>query len=258
MVRDMLLAMALVATPAIAAEDPSRIRVVGHGKVSTDPDVASLSFAIRGEGTSADDAARALSRKRAAIAEGLAGLLGPKAVLRTGTLSMSDVRDRACFGPDGDDDRPKLSSGACTVRGYVAVMEGSLRISPVKEAGTALGLVGRLGATNPRLDGFSIADRGAAQQRAPGGRDPRRPRPRRRDRDRRGRAARPPDQRRESGCAIGRAGDRRHRDAQPRRLRPRPGRDRHHTRAGRHHCDADCQLRDRTLGSGPIDVMAAI
>jgi len=166
MVRDMLLAMALVATPAIAAEDPSRIRVVGHGKVSTDPDVASLSFAIRGEGTSADDAARALSRKRAAIAEGLAGLLGPKAVLRTGTLSMSDVRDRACFGPDGDDDRPKLSSGACTVRGYVAVMEGSLRISPVKEAGTALGLVGRLGATNPRLDGFSIADRGAAQQRA--------------------------------------------------------------------------------------------
>ncbi|WP_051272709.1 SIMPL domain-containing protein [Sphingomonas phyllosphaerae] len=168
MLRNILLAAALVATPALAtaAEDPSRIRVTGHGKVSTDPDVASLSFAIRGEGTSTDDAARALSRKRTAIAEGLAGLLGPKAVLRTGDLSMVEVRDRACFGTDGDDDRPKLSSGACAVRGYIAVMEGSLRISPVKDAGTALSLASRLGAVNARLSGFSLGSPSAARQRA--------------------------------------------------------------------------------------------
>lgn len=168
MLESILLAAALTATPAAgtATGEPSRIRVTGHGKVSTDPDVASLSFAIRGEGTSTDDAARALSRKRAAIAEGLAGLLGPKAVLRTGDLSMIEVRDRACFGTDGDDDRPKLSTGACAVRGYIAVMEGALRISPVKDAGTALSLASRLGAVNARLSGFSLGSGSTARQRA--------------------------------------------------------------------------------------------
>lgn len=168
MLRNILLAAALVATPALAtaADDPARIRVTGHGTVSTDPDVASLSFTIRGEGTSSDDAARALSRKRAAIADGLAGLLGPRAALRTGDLSMVEVRDRACFGTDGDDNRPKLSSGACTVRGYIAVMEGSLQISPVKDAGTALSLASRLGAVNARLGGFSLGSASTARHRA--------------------------------------------------------------------------------------------
>jgi uncharacterized protein YggE len=120
------LTAAMAFTPAVAATSDGRPRivVVGHGSVRTDPDTSSLTFTIRGEGATSDDAARELVRKRDAISDGLSKLLGPSAVVQTGELSIKEARDRAC---DKNEDQPKLSSGACAVRGYVATIEGRSR-----------------------------------------------------------------------------------------------------------------------------------
>lgn len=152
-------------TPAGAArpDERPRIVVVGHGSIMTDPDTASLTFTIRGEGVTSDEASRDLARKRDAISDGLAKFLGPESAVRTGDLSIKEARDRAC---DHDEDQPKLSSGPCAVRGYIASMAGSLEISPVKNAGTALSLATRLGGSNTQLSSFALLDAADARRRA--------------------------------------------------------------------------------------------
>lgn len=154
-----------VSASALAAPsaEPPHIVVVGHGTIKTDPDVASLTFSIRGEGATSDAAASELVRKRTAISDGLAKLLGEDVAVNTGELSIKEVRDKAC---DRDDEQPRLSTGACAIRGYVANVDASLRISPVKDAGTALSLASRLGASNPQLNDFSLHSPSDAQRRA--------------------------------------------------------------------------------------------
>lgn len=149
-------------------EEPSRLArivVVGHGSVRTDPDLATLSFNIRGEGATSDAAAAALVRKRKAIADGLSGLLGSTVVVMTGALSILEARDKACDGDDGGS-AVRLSAGPCAVRGYVAQVSASLRLSPVTDAGTALGLAARLGASDARLNDYGLRDPANARQRA--------------------------------------------------------------------------------------------
>lgn len=167
MLRSMLFLSLLtgVSNPALAAApvEPPRIVVVGHGTIKTDPDVVLLSFSIRGEGATSDAAAAELVRKRAAISDGLAKLLGEDVAMNTGELSIKEAREKAC---DQDDEQPRLSTGACAVRGYVASMDASLRISPLKDAGTALSLSGRLGASDPELSNFGLRSVGDARRRA--------------------------------------------------------------------------------------------
>jgi uncharacterized protein YggE len=83
--------------------------------------------------------------------------------VNTGELSIVEERDKAC---DDDDDQPRLSTGACAVRGYIATLEGSVRISPVKDAGTALSLATRLGASNSQLSNYSLRDPSNARRQA--------------------------------------------------------------------------------------------
>ena len=155
--------VALAPSTAATPEGRPRIVVAGHGSIMSDPEMASLTFTVRGEGATSDDAARELVRKREAISEGLVKLLGPTALVSTGGLSIKEARDRSC---DREDDQPKLSSGPCAIRGYVASMEGSLKISPVKDAGTALSLATRLGGSNPQLGNFALRDTTSARRQA--------------------------------------------------------------------------------------------
>jgi len=158
-------AMVAATSPAIAAPAaaPPHIVVVGYGSVRTDPDIANLAFTIRGEGATSDAAATELVRKRAAIADGLAKLLCPEATLNTGELSIKEAHDKAC---DREDYQPRLSTGACAVRGYVASLDASLRISPVKDAGTALSLATRLGASNTQISDYSLRYPSSARRQA--------------------------------------------------------------------------------------------
>lgn len=76
---------------------------------------------------------------------------------------MSEVRGAGCQRGYA---QPRLSTGECAIIGYVASLSMALRTPAVKNAGTIVGLLGRLEATEPRLTGFTLADPGAAQRRA--------------------------------------------------------------------------------------------
>jgi uncharacterized protein YggE len=59
-----------------------------------------------------------------------------------------------------------LSQGACSVVGYLATMRVNLVTTAVSKSGTAVGLAARLGASDPRLDGFDLAKPADARMRA--------------------------------------------------------------------------------------------
>lgn len=160
--RRWLLAAGSVATAGLA-QGPTTpvIRVIGHGLVRTPPDVATISFTVRGEGASSDLAVRALTTRRDAVEAALVG----GAQVTTGRLSVQEVRDKSCDAGD-EDDKPRLSTGPCAVKGYLAALRFSARVTAVKEAGTLLGQAARLGATDPVLEDFALLRPAAARQAA--------------------------------------------------------------------------------------------
>lgn len=152
---------ASLAAPAVSSP---RIVVLGIGTDRAAPEVATLTFDVRGEGKTSDAAARALVAKRRAIEAGLASLPNAKVETRTGDLAITEARGKSCDEDEYDD--PPLSTGDCAVQGYIAKIDVSVRMAPVEDAGRALALVAGLGATDASLSKFEIIDRAAAQRRA--------------------------------------------------------------------------------------------
>ncbi|WP_404370326.1 SIMPL domain-containing protein [Sphingomonas sp. MMS24-J45] len=170
---------------------PNTILVSASGKVETAPDIATMTLSIRGEGKTPDAATAALAVKQKAIFAGLRGL-DPKLEVRTGDIGFREVRGGNCTNfadSDGamsmaqmaDDlsDAATMAStdaasgpsdantkGPCRVVGHRATTETSIRIASVKDAGTAVGLAGRLGATNAHVENFGLRDDTAAARRA--------------------------------------------------------------------------------------------
>jgi uncharacterized protein YggE len=151
------------ATPALAAaaDGPPRIVVGGSGRVFTPPDLATISYTVRGEGDTSDAAVALMVSRRTKIDAGLA--LFKQIEARASQVSIAEVRGRECQPSYG---APILSTGACAIIGYVAELSVNVRTTLPKQAGTIVGLLGRQGATSPRLIGFALADPGAAQRGA--------------------------------------------------------------------------------------------
>lgn len=158
-----LLFLLLATTPAAAEDVSPRISVMGSATVSTPPDRAQIAFTVHGEGATSDEAVAALVAKRRGIEAGL-GRYVAKAESGASRVSVSEVRGAACNRPIYN--APRLSTGDCAIVGYVADMQMSLRTGAVADAGTIVGLIGRLGGTNPTVERFSLADDGDAQRRA--------------------------------------------------------------------------------------------
>lgn len=158
------LAMALLwSGVAMAADEPRpRIAVSGSGSVETPPDLATVQFRVVGEGDTSDAAVAALVAKRGRIAAGLAAL-DRRIEPRASEVSVAEVRGTDCRQ---EYDRPRLSTGPCAITGYIATIQMTVRTGAVKQAGTLVGLIGRLGGSDPRLTAFTLADPGAAQRRA--------------------------------------------------------------------------------------------
>jgi uncharacterized protein YggE len=142
---------------------PARIDVTGYGEVKTMPDVASITYTIRGEGPTSDDAVRAMTASAARI-DSAVHAIDPAAVPRTSEVRISPVRSTDCkeqeYGP------PQLSTGACAISGYVATQSVTLRTLAVKDSGTLVGLVGRAGGLSPRIGSFDLRDNRPEQQQA--------------------------------------------------------------------------------------------
>ncbi|HET7281508.1 MAG TPA: SIMPL domain-containing protein [Sphingomicrobium sp.] len=142
---------------------PARIDVSGYGEVKYMPDVATIAYIIRGEGPTSDEAVRAMAASAVRVSAAVHAI-DATAEPKTSEIKIAAVRSTDCkehdYGP------PQLSSGACAISGYVATQSVTLRTTAVKDSGTLVGLVGRAGALNPRIEGFTVRDSRPQQQQA--------------------------------------------------------------------------------------------
>ena len=162
-----IIALAL-ATPVDAQDgaSPRGIQVVGNGRVSTMPDMAVLHYWITREGKVPDDASKAIAAKVAAVNNGLRGLLQGGVEITNSDLVIIAVRGSGCENGSGYNATPRFDQGTCSIVGYLATLEGTIRMSDVSKAGTAAGVAARLGARDARLQAYELKDRRAAYQMA--------------------------------------------------------------------------------------------
>lgn len=156
-----VLAAAMLQAPPDA---PPRIVVEGNGTVKTPPNIATITYSVRGEGKTNDEALKALVATAAKVENGLRAMdstIAPK----VGDLTISAVRGEDCK-MEGYNATPKLSTGACAIAGYLATQNFTAKTGRVKDAGTMVGIAGRNGATNPGISRFDITDRVSAKNQA--------------------------------------------------------------------------------------------
>ncbi len=159
----LLVALLSGTTPAVAQQAPPpshdtpSISVSGEGRIKTRPDIADISYSVTTEGSTPDAATSSLADKVKAIGDALAGLSPEGASSETGSVSLKAARSPDCKQGGDDDDTPRLSTGPCAYKGYVASMSVHVRLAP-QVAGTAVGLAARLGATEAEIESFSLRD----------------------------------------------------------------------------------------------------
>ncbi|MBB5709862.1 SIMPL domain-containing protein [Sphingomonas xinjiangensis] len=163
-----LFAAAVLAPQAQSAPEAVErtIQVTGTGIVQTVPDIALLDIYLRGEGATPDAATIAIAAKQKAVHRGLTGLLGTDAELTTSNVTIIEARGAACTDARGYNSQPRISTGDCAVIGYIATIQMNVRTRAVEKAATAAGLASRLGASDARVQGFTLSDPEAAQGRA--------------------------------------------------------------------------------------------
>lgn len=161
-------AIGLSAVPAaVGAQDVDKlpsILVSGSGEVETEPDRASISYTLRGEGSTSDDAVRAMVATGEKVEAAIKGLDGG-ADLRTGSVSSVPVRSTGCQNEDYRS-QERLSKGVCAIEGYVATQEITITTARILDAGTMAGLAARYGAEGSLARQFYLSD--AAKARAYG------------------------------------------------------------------------------------------
>jgi uncharacterized protein YggE len=150
-------------TPATEPNAPPRIVVEGVGSVKSKPNVATISYDVKGEGRTSDQAISALVATSAAVENALRSM-DPALDLHSDTVKVQAVRGQSCKAED--DDIAQLSSGPCAVAGYVATQDFDVRTTHVTDAGTMVGLAGRAGASSPSIDDFDLADNRDARRQA--------------------------------------------------------------------------------------------
>lgn len=147
----------LIPSAAIAQSDEAhpKIIVTSAATIPSPPDRAVVSFSVHGEGATSDEAVRAMVVKREAIEKGLNGIAAQPDI-RAAQVGIAEVRGPSCnrnsYG------NPRLSTGECAIVGYTADLQVEIRTAAVNEAGTMVSLAGRLGATNPRIERFFLAE----------------------------------------------------------------------------------------------------
>lgn len=138
----------------------STIVVDGYGEVRTTPDIATISYTLRGEGATSDEAVRAMVAAGARIGDALRGV-DVAAEPRTSKVEVSPAKGSNCKDEDYDSG-VQLSKGACAIVGFIATQTVTIQTTGINDAGTMVGLAGRGGAYNARINDFDLSDPAAA------------------------------------------------------------------------------------------------
>ncbi|MDY0958062.1 SIMPL domain-containing protein [Sphingomonas sp. CFBP8993] len=156
----------LSTTGALAqtAQPPRQILVSALGTARTPPDRVTVGYMVRGEGATSDEATAKLRDQAKAIRSEVEGLLRGAVEFRASQFDIAPVRSRECnansYGP------PQLSTGPCAILGYVATMPVAVVTSRVADAGTLVGLIGRLGGLQASIARYWLSNDDAARQQA--------------------------------------------------------------------------------------------
>ncbi len=152
---------ALAQTPPVP---PRQILVSALGTARTPPDRVTVGYMVRGEGATSDEATAKLRDQAQTIRAGVQGLLRGAVEFRASQFDIAPVRSRECnansYGP------PQLSTGPCAILGYVAAMPVSVVTPRVADAGTLVGLIGRLGGLQASIARYWLNNDDAARQQA--------------------------------------------------------------------------------------------
>lgn len=158
------LCFALTATAAGAQTSaPSQILVSATGTAQAPPDRATISYTVRGEGTTSDEATAKLRDQAKAIRAGAEQVVRGAMELQSSDFRIEPVRSRECQSGYG---QVQLSTGACAIQGYVATMPVRIDTLRVADAGTLVGVIGRLGGLQPQLRNYWLSNSEPARQKA--------------------------------------------------------------------------------------------
>lgn len=151
-------------TTAQVAPPTSQILVSASGTARTPPDMVTLGFTVRGEGATSDEATGKLRDGSSAIRAGVTGLLRTTGTYHSSTFSIAEIRSKECdassYGPQ------RLSTGACAIIGYIATLPVTIDTPRVGDAGTLVGLIGRLGGISAHIENFWLRDATSARRQA--------------------------------------------------------------------------------------------
>jgi uncharacterized protein YggE len=166
--RKFVIALAFLAIwqPALAQTLPDQPKIVvdGYAEVRTMPDVATIGYTLRGEGTTSDEAVKAMVAMGSKI-HAMLRTVEPGIEPKSDDVRVTPVKGSACRDRDYDSD-DQLSKGACAVVGHIATQSVTVRTTDIADAGTMVGLAGRGGAYDARIQGFALSDPRPAKQQA--------------------------------------------------------------------------------------------
>ncbi len=141
-----------------------QILVSASGTVKTAPDMVTVGFTLRGEGTTSDDAAAKLRDSAKTVRVGVKSLLHGAEDDHASNFSMAQVRSKDC--DQNSYGQQRLSTGACAIIGYIATLPVTIDTPRVRDAGTLVALIGRLGGLDARLRNFWLKDDTGARKSA--------------------------------------------------------------------------------------------
>lgn len=162
-----LLPAALIGAAQVAAAasaDISQIVVQGSGTIKTAPNVATLTYDVRSDGASSDAALSSMVATSAAVEKSLRSI-DSNVEIHSDSVRIQAVRPKDCEERDYED-TVHLGTGECAIKGYVAVQDYTVRTTHIRDAGTLVGLAGRRGAYNPKIESFGLVDQTSAKNAA--------------------------------------------------------------------------------------------
>lgn len=156
--------IALMATAAAAQTGaPSQILVSATGTAQAAPDRATISYVVRGEGATSDEATSRLRDQAKAIRVGAEQMVRGAMDLQASDFRIEPVRSRDCNSGYG---QVQLSTGACAIQGYVATLPVRIDTSRIADAGTLVALIGRLGGLQAQLQNYWLSNSEPVRQKA--------------------------------------------------------------------------------------------
>jgi uncharacterized protein YggE len=156
----------LSAASPVAAQTPtpSQILVSASGTAKNAPDMATVSFTLRGEGATSDEAAEKLRDSADAVKRGVRSLLRGEPDFQASRLAIGQVRPKECDANNYGQQR--LSTGPCAIIGYIATLPVAIDTPRIQDAGTLVTLIGRLGGLDATLQRYWLKDEAAARRAA--------------------------------------------------------------------------------------------